>query len=461
MNAVSQAVKQIMDASPFTRRQIAAKLGIHESNLTRWTHPQYDAHCMPTLRKLGDALGYTVHVEFKPIRASGKDGFDAIQHLPQRIHEILRAFGITGADAVGALHEFRVVHPGQLNAQYLLEHVTPQAVQDFSALYEVNSHWLEGDDAPKFQYTHVGWSVFEFVRRCTELVEADQLRRVLVLSDRNLTEYEPTHDRRRRHDPPKLRFVVEKPHPTLNDHRVYESWPETLYDDYNVDVRSLMLSLERLAHRAEITASGVDLGAITLDQLSSGGVTIPEVLRHKASGWNLRRAVENTEKSLVQNRVVDPDFMNGNQERAALLILVDGVRIPKVVHVHADHRQAIRTLCDERDSGLRFEAALQWAYAITNVNPQRPYASVTALHSAVLLAHLIADLGVTDLTTGIGSDPCQVLGTWLRDTTVFISKLRAIPESRRQLGFDGIIAVEHIHVSSLWRGVCNALETGN
>ncbi|NJK46052.1 MAG: hypothetical protein HC933_18920, partial [Pleurocapsa sp. SU_196_0] len=128
---------------------------------------------------------------------------------------------------------------------------------------------------------------------------------------------------------------------------------------------------------------------------------------------------------------------------------------------HLDYRPAIRALWSERDPTARFEAALQWAYAKLRVDPQRPYASVTALQTAVLLAHLIDEFAATELSTTLGGDAFEVLGAWLHDTSVFMSKLKSIPEDRRQHGFDGIIAAGYGDVGALWRGVCIALETTN
>ncbi len=76
MNEVSQALARMIETSGLTRREIAERLSVHPSLISRWTNPAYQAHGLPTLRKLAAVLGHEVRVEFVPLepRNTVQDG---------------------------------------------------------------------------------------------------------------------------------------------------------------------------------------------------------------------------------------------------------------------------------------------------------------------------------------------------------------------------------------------------
>lgn len=66
MNPVSDAVHELILDSGKSLRGLAAEIGIKPSVLHRLQDPFYWGHSLNSLRRLGDALGQDLHVEFHP-----------------------------------------------------------------------------------------------------------------------------------------------------------------------------------------------------------------------------------------------------------------------------------------------------------------------------------------------------------------------------------------------------------
>lgn len=66
INPVSQAVSELIRSTGKSLRSLAPEVGINYAALSRMQDPFYWGHSLATLRRLAEALGKEVHIEFQP-----------------------------------------------------------------------------------------------------------------------------------------------------------------------------------------------------------------------------------------------------------------------------------------------------------------------------------------------------------------------------------------------------------
>lgn len=65
-NPVSLAIKTAITESGLTQVEVARRLGVKPSLVSRWVHPRYASHTLETLRRLAEVLGLELRVGFAP-----------------------------------------------------------------------------------------------------------------------------------------------------------------------------------------------------------------------------------------------------------------------------------------------------------------------------------------------------------------------------------------------------------
>lgn len=64
-NPVSSELEQLLRERGMTHAELARRLGVSRPAVSRMLSPEYDAHSLPTLRRIADALGVQLEISFR------------------------------------------------------------------------------------------------------------------------------------------------------------------------------------------------------------------------------------------------------------------------------------------------------------------------------------------------------------------------------------------------------------
>ena len=70
--AMAREVYDLRTEAGLTQAQLAKKMGTDKSVISRLENADYDGHSLPTLRKIGEVLGYTLELRFVPTKRGRK-----------------------------------------------------------------------------------------------------------------------------------------------------------------------------------------------------------------------------------------------------------------------------------------------------------------------------------------------------------------------------------------------------
>lgn len=70
--ALAREVYDLRAEAGLTQAQLAKKMGTDKSVISRLENADYDGHSLPTLRKIGQVLGYTLELRFVPTKRGRK-----------------------------------------------------------------------------------------------------------------------------------------------------------------------------------------------------------------------------------------------------------------------------------------------------------------------------------------------------------------------------------------------------
>ena len=67
-SAVSLKLEQLLRQQGITHAELARRLGVSRPAVSRMLSPSYDGHSVPSLRRIADALGLELKIDFSPTK---------------------------------------------------------------------------------------------------------------------------------------------------------------------------------------------------------------------------------------------------------------------------------------------------------------------------------------------------------------------------------------------------------